>query len=130
MTREIINKNGLIVTRYMGPDTVYYEINRLQLEPPTADELESFQNYLAGIFVLRNSTRNGIIRQLSFLALHGLDDSYLTDYVKHVYAVTPVMVQEMAQKYLNDDEMTMVVVGDISKIRRQVSSYGPVALAQ
>jgi predicted Zn-dependent peptidase len=108
---------------------MFYEINRLQSEAPTSEELEAFQNYMAGVFVLQNGTRNGIIQQLSFLALHGLDDSYLTDYVQHVYAVTPAKVQEMAQTYLNDDQMTMVVVGDVSKIRGQVSSYGPVAMA-
>jgi zinc protease len=109
---------------------IYYEIERLQTEAPTADELKGIQTYMGGIYVLQNSTRGGIINQLAFLALHGLDDSYLTDYVKHVYEVTPEKVQEMAQKYLNDDEMTMVVVGDISKIKGRVSSYGKVAMAQ
>lgn len=121
-----------VTTKFTGASLkeIFHEIDRLQAEPPTAEELESYQNYIAGVYVLQNSTRDGIIQQLSFLALHGLDDSYLTDYVKHVYQVTPAKVQEMAQKYLNDDEMTIVVVGDISKIRGQVSSYGPVVLPQ
>jgi zinc protease len=52
------------------------EISRLQQEPPTEDELKGIQNYEAGVFVLRNSTPGGIIGQLNFLDIYGLDDSY------------------------------------------------------
>ena len=35
---------------------ILFEIDRLRNEPPTADELRGIQNYLAGTFVLRNSS--------------------------------------------------------------------------
>src|SRR5204863_3418368 len=60
------------------------EINRLRDEPPSAEELKGIQNYLAGIFVLQNSTPGGIIGQLQFLDKHGLPDSYLTNFVKNI----------------------------------------------
>ena len=37
------------------------------------------QNYLAGTFVLQNSSRGGIINQLEFVDLHGLPDDYLRE---------------------------------------------------
>src|SRR5690606_7188571 len=37
------------------------EIKRLQSEPPSAEELKGIQNYEAGVFVLQNSTPQGII---------------------------------------------------------------------
>src|SRR5439155_1075578 len=49
---------------------IFKEVARLRSEPPSADELRGIQSYLAGVFVLRNSTRQGIIRQLSFLDKH------------------------------------------------------------
>jgi predicted Zn-dependent peptidase len=98
------------------------EVNKLQAEAPPKDELEGIQNYQAGIFVLQNSNPNGIIGQLSFIDFHGLDESYLTDYVKNVLSVTPQKVQEMARKYIRDEDMTLVVVGDQKKIDKQVES--------
>ena len=105
---------------------IFHEIDRLQAEAPTAEELRGIQNYLAGTFVLQNSSRSGIIGQLSFLELHGLGRDYLDTYVQRVYAVTPAEVQRIARTYLDDERMTIVVVGDRSKIADQVKPYGQV----
>src|SRR5690606_6573390 len=75
------------------------EIKRLQEEPPPADELQGIQNYEAGVFVLQNSTPQGIISQLNFIDFHGLDESFLTDRVKNIHNVTPEKVQQMARDY-------------------------------
>lgn len=117
-----------VTTDVTGPSLreILYEINRLQDQPPSEDELQGIQNYLAGTFVLRNSSRLGIIGQLSFLDLHELDESYLTEYVKKVHAVTLEEVQNMARTYLRDEEMTIVIAGDRNKIYDQVSNYGRV----
>jgi len=103
---------------------IFYEIDRLQKEPPPAEELEGVKNYIAGVFVLRNSSRGGIVGQLASVDLHGLSDDHLTTYVKRIYAVSPEDVRAMAEKYLRDDEMTIVVVGDRSQIEAQLKPYG------
>jgi len=99
------------------------EIKRLQSEPPSAQELKGIQNYLAGTFVLQNSSRAGIIAQLAFVDLHGLPADYLNTYVSRVYAVTPAQVQQMAAKYIQSDKATIVVVGDKKVISEQVAPY-------
>jgi predicted Zn-dependent peptidase len=99
------------------------EIKRLQTEPPSEAELKGIQNYLAGTFVLQNSSRLGIIGQLHFVDQHGLPDDYLNTYVSKVYAVTPAQVQQMAAKYIQPDKATIVVVGDTKVIADQVAPY-------
>jgi zinc protease len=99
------------------------EIKRLQSEPPSAQELKGIQNYLAGTFVLQNSSRTGIIAQLAFVDLHSLPADYLNTYVSRVYAVTPAEVQQMAAKYIQSDKATIVVVGDKKVIAEQVAPY-------
>lgn len=99
------------------------EIKRLQSEAPPAQELKGIQNYLAGTFVLQNSSRTGIIAQLAFVDLHGLPGDYLNTYVSRVYAVTPAEVQQMATKYIQADKATIVVVGDKKVIAEQVAPY-------
>ena len=76
------------------------EITKLQNEVPDADGLGGIQRYMAGIFVLQNSTPTGIIHQLNFLDLYGLDDSYLTNRVKNIYGVMPQQDTDLAKRYL------------------------------
>src|SRR5215213_11372830 len=92
----------------------------LQTQPPSKKELSGIQNYEAGVFVLQNSTPDSIIGQLNFLDLYGLDDSYLNNYVKNIYKVTPEMVSQMAKNYIDYNKMTKVMIGDKEGIQKQV----------
>jgi len=102
---------------------IFKEITRLQSEPPSAEELKGIQNYLAGTFVLQNSSRGGITNQLSFLRLHGLTEDYLTNFVKRVYAVTPEEVSALATKHLKAEVMSLAITGDTKAIAPQVREY-------
>jgi len=117
-----------VTTNVTGPaiKEILGEIDRLQAEAPSEKELKGFQNYRAGVFILQNSSRQGIIGQLEFVDLHGLPEDYLNGYVRRLYAVTPQQVQEMAKKYIQDDKATIVVVGDKKLIEEQVKGFGPV----
>jgi zinc protease len=114
-----------VTTAVTGPSIkeILYEIDRLQNGPPSVAELDGFKNYLAGVFVIRNSSRDGVINQLQFVDLHQLGPNYLDTYVQKVHAVTPQQVQEMAQKYVVPNKLTIVVVGDKSKIADQMAPY-------
>jgi len=103
---------------------IFFEVDRLRSEPPSVDELRGIQNYLAGIFVLQNSSPTGIISQLRFLNLHGLKRDYLENFVKRVHAVTPAEVMRIAKTYIRPDQMTIVVVGDKAKVASQLLPYG------
>ena len=119
-------QNADVTTNVTGPSLkeIFFEMDRLRREPPTADEMKAVQNYMAGVFVLQNSSRAGIIGQLEFVDLHGLPDDYLSGYVRRVYAVTAQDVQKMAQKYIQDNKTTIVVVGDRKVIEEQLKPYG------
>ena len=117
-----------VTTKFTGPSIkeILGEIERLRGAAPSDSELTGIQNYLAGTFVLQNSTRGGIINQLSFINLQGLPASYLTDWVQHVRAVTPTAVQRITQKYLDPSRMTIVVVGDEKVVGDQIKEFGKV----
>jgi zinc protease len=117
-----------VTTNVTGPSLkeIFGEIDRLQAEAPSEKELKGIQNYIGGTFVLQNSSRPGIIAQLAFVDLQGLPDDYLNRFVQRVYAVTPVEVQQMTQKNIQDDKAAIVVAGDRKVIEEQVKPYGPV----
>ena len=119
-----------VTTNVTGPSLkeIFGEITRLQNEPPDEAELKGIKNYLAGTFVLQNSSRGGIIGQLSFLKLHGLKEDYLTNYVKRVHSVTPQQVSDLTKKYVRPENMTLVITGDKSKIEQQIEEYAKPAV--
>jgi len=117
-----------VTTAVTGPSLkeIFFEIERLQKEPPPEAELQGIKNYLAGVFTIQNSSRQGIIGQLAFLDLHKLPETYLTNYVQNVLAVTPQEVQRIAREYLKSERMAIVVVGDKSQVTTQLTDYGEV----
>lgn len=101
------------------------EVDRLRSETPPAAEVDGIKNNLAGLFVIQNNSRQGVISQLQFVDQHGLGDAYLADYVRNVRAVTPVDVQQATRQYLDPSRMTIAVVGDRKVIDAQLEPYRP-----
>ena len=116
-----------VTTNVTGPSIkeIIGEIERLRGEPPTDAELRGIQNYLAGTFVLRNSSRAGIAGQLGFLDLYGLSEDWLGTYVQRIYAVTPADIQRITQTYIDPAKLAIVVVGDPS-VQEQIRTYGEI----
>ncbi len=117
-----------VTTKVTGPslEEIFGELSRLRKKAPSQDELRGIQNYLAGVFVLRNSSRGGVIRQLEFVDMHGLGRDYLRTYVDRVMTVTPEQIRQMAKKYLDPAHMLVVVAGDRAAIRKQLAKFGKV----
>jgi zinc protease len=130
---EFRGKNGVwieradVTTAVTGASLkeIFGEIDKMRKEAPPAKELTGIQNGMAGTFILQNSTPFGIINQLRFVNRYELPADYLDTYVGKVMAVKPPDVQAMTEKYLHPDKMTIVVVGDKSKISDQVAPYKP-----
>jgi predicted Zn-dependent peptidase len=106
---------------------IFFEIDRLQAEPPPADEIDGVKAYMTGVFVLQNSSRNGITNLLAILDLHGLDSEFLSTYVSKINAVTPDDVKKIASTYLKDEEMTIAIAGDRSQIVNTLAPFGQIA---
>ena len=95
---------------------IYREIDRLRREPPPAAELDAIKAYRSGLFVISNSSPNGVLGQLAFMDLHGLPPEFLARWVASVHAVTPAQVSEMAARFIAPSKMTVVVAGDLAKV--------------
>ncbi|AEI62054.1 M16 family metallopeptidase [Corallococcus macrosporus] len=120
-------QNADVTTAVTGESLkeIFKEVATLRKTPPPAEELSAVQSYLAGTFLLQNSSRSGIIGQLRFVDLHGLPDSYLQNYVQSVMAVTPEQVQQLAAKMLTREAMTVIVVGDQKAVAPQLKVVSP-----
>jgi predicted Zn-dependent peptidase len=114
-----------VTTNVTGPSLkeIFYEVDRLRNEAPPEKELAGVKNNMVGVFTLQNSSRYGVIGQLQFVDQYGLGDTYLSNYVKNVLAVTPAQVQQTANRYIDPSRMTITVVGDKKVVESQLEPY-------
>jgi zinc protease len=117
-----------VTTNVTGPSLkeIFAEIDRIQKDPPTATELKGIQDNMIGTYMMQGATRGGVIGLLRAINLHGLPESYITDYVKQVNTVTPADVSRVARQYIADDNFTIVIVGDRKAIEEQIKTYGEI----
>jgi predicted Zn-dependent peptidase len=99
---------------------IFKEIDRLANEDASEEDVASYKNFRTGVFVLRNATRGGIIGQLANLDFHGLPRERLTNFVADTMAVSAADVKRVTAEYINPAQMTLVLVGDLAKIRESV----------
>ncbi len=118
-------QNADVTTQFTGASIkeILFEIERMRNEPVGDKELNGIKSYLIGLYVLQNSARTGGIGQLESMNYNELDRASLDSYVSRLSAVNAADVQEMAKKYLVQDKMTIVVVGDKAKVGEQVKPY-------
>ena len=103
---------------------IFYEMDKLRSLPVPEAELADAQNYLSGVFSMGLATQDGLLSQLSTVALNELPDDYLETYRANVRAVTPDELLATARKYLESANMQIVVVGDRAQIESQAALFG------
>ena len=100
------------------------KLTRIQAEPPTADELTRAKNYLALGFPAEFETTGGMAGNLVQLVVYNLPESFFTDYVPKIQAVTVADAQRVATQYIQPDRFAVVVVGDVAKIEAGIRAAG------
>ncbi len=103
---------------------IFYEMDKLRSVPVPEPELADAQNYLSGVFSMGLATQDGLLSQLSTVALNELPDDYLETYRQKVRGLTPDDLLATARKYLDSANMQIVVVGDRGQIEEQAALFG------
>jgi predicted Zn-dependent peptidase len=91
-------------------------------------ELARAKDQIVKSFPARFATRANVAAQLAELAVFGLPDSHITDYVAKIGAVTKDDVRRVARKYLDPGRLSIVVVGDKKSLLDPLAKLGPVEL--
>jgi len=103
-----------------------YEFNRIRTEPISEDEVARMKNYLSGSFA-RSLENPGTIAGFALnIARYNLPANYYQDYLKNLAAVTPAKVQAMANKYVKQDNLHIIIVGNAKEAAKGLEKYGTV----
>lgn len=102
----------------------FVEIDRMRTEMVNDEELQNAKNYLAGAFG-RSLERPGTVSKFAFNNLYyDLDADYYNGYLKRLDAVTSDDVMRVAKAYLNENALTVVIVGKVSEIAEPLVRLG------
>lgn len=95
-------------------DEIYKEMERLQQEQVTPEELELVRNYMFGNFLRSIDGPFAYADMCRILIEHKLDREYFQRYMERIENITAAEIMETAQKYLNTSDMSRIVVGKIN----------------
>lgn len=101
---------------------IFKELRSIRDAPVDAKELERAKAYVALAVPGRFETNAQIAGQLVDLDSYGLPLSSVNEFVARVNAVTAADVQRVARQYIPADKATLVVVGDLAKVRAGIEA--------
>ena len=104
------------------------ELKRIREQPIDEKELAMQRDYLAGNYLLSLESPGTTAARVQEIEFYGLPADYYKGYARRVAAVTPEKAKELAQKYLRDDKLTIVVVGEAKEIQPMLEKLGPVTV--
>jgi zinc protease len=107
-----------------------YELDRMRVEPVTAEELQSAKTYSIGGMELELESQNSLATRISTIYIDELSRDFLQTFRDKVAALTPADVQRSASKYFDTYRSAIVVVGDYKQIKDQIAPFGDVKLVK
>ena len=90
--------------------------------PPTDDELAQAKASLVQSLPSTFASVSGINGNIASIYTQGLSDDYYQVFTRSVNAVTREDVVRVAQKYIDPDHLSIVIVGDRSKIQAPLAA--------
>jgi zinc protease len=109
---------------------VIAELERMEKERVSAEELSNAKNLSSGSFLLHLETQSALADQFVMMRNIGLPNEYLEKFTQRVRAVEPDQIQAAAKKYMAPDQSVIVVVGDASKIGKALEKFGTVTVTK
>ncbi len=90
---------------------IKHEFQRLRTEKIAHDELKMVKNYMLGNFLASIETSFSLADRFKDIYFFNLDKNFYDHYIQGINSINPDVIQEMAIKYLIEDQFKLVTVG-------------------
>jgi len=105
---------------------VLREMEKLQEEPVSDQELEDTRNSILNSLVFRTDSKSSVLNQRMNNEYLGLPADAFETYIEELKQVTPADIQRVAQEYMRPDQMRILVVGNGDELGDQLEQFGDV----
>jgi zinc protease len=102
------------------------QVSALVEQPITSDEVTAAKEAILNAFVFTLDSRQKVLGQQVLLEFYGFPADYFQTYVANIEKVTPADVQRVAKKYVNPNQLAVLVVGKEKDFEKPLSSLGQV----
>lgn len=128
---DVNSKAGVVITRedvrnaVTGPSykETLYELNRIATAPVSDQELTSAKRYLLGTLGFRLQSRASVAQRLANLWVFGLDAQFIRKDADNIVSSTTAQVQQVSNRYLAPEKMTVVAVGEDKVVHEQFAPF-------
>lgn len=104
----------------------FKEFQRMRDEKVPATELDEAKRAIVAGFALSLESPGELLGYAIVRQIYGFPADYWDTYPAKVMAITADDIQRVARKYINPENLQVVAVGDLSKIRSVMEKYGPI----
>lgn len=118
MVAELRNTGYFLIATEVGKETreatldeIQFELKRLQDEPIGTEEIELVKNYMLGQLLKSADGPYAMTDLFMSAELQGRDLEFYNEALHTLNTITPQRIQELARKYLNWEDMTIVTAG-------------------
>ncbi|MDE2637332.1 MAG: pitrilysin family protein [Chloroflexota bacterium] len=111
-------------------EEVFSEIERIQSEPLTDQEINDARDGIVGEWVFGLETYQDFVEAVASYKIRGVELVRLNKWLGYIKDVTTDDVLEIANTYIRPEDFIIVVVGDASAIQEQLETLGEVALIE
>ena len=109
-------------------EEILKELKRISSEPIPESELSLQRNFVAGNFLMSIENERRMGERLQEVDLYGLPADFYKTYAKKVTGLTPQKATELAKKYIDPNDLVIVVVGEAKEIVPQLEKFGKVTV--
>ena len=102
------------------------QIRRMCTKKVSQKELSETKSFYNGYFPLQFETPEQIATQILNVEIYDLGEDYIRDFRKNISAVTADDILRVAQKYLDPDNIKLVVVSKAEELKTGLESLGEV----
>jgi zinc protease len=105
---------------------VYTDVDDLQKKPITDDEIKRARDSILNSFIFNFDTPDKVLHERMAYEFYGYPLNFLEQYRSGIEKATVADVNRVAGKYLNKDQLAVLVVGNPKDFDKPLSQLGPV----
>lgn len=105
---------------------LYKEIDGLQTNPISDDEIKRAKDAILNSFVFNFDSPEKVLRERMAYEFYGYPSDFLERYRAGIEKVSREDVARTAAKYLHKDKLAVLVIGNTAEFDKPLSSLGPV----
>ena len=104
------------------------ELQRISSEPIPESELALQRNFLVGNFLMSVENERRMGERLQEMDLYGLPADFYKTYAAKIAGLKPEKASELAQKYIDPNDLVIIAVGEAREIVPQLEKFGKVTV--